>query len=408
MPFLLGLMVIFTGCSDLDNLDIEITPQPLAAPIVLKMEEDPRFPVVTASVNGKPGFRFVLDTGSTLTGLFMHEKAQSLGIKGVESVFAPNGSGEGEKPKTKKVKDVTIGFGELKFEGMTVLAFPASVSEGLALGRQYPIDGVIGYDLFSRYMVTFDAQAKTVTLSDPETYKPDDAFDVFSLSVNGATALSGGRTSFVDMPLAQEDDVFFDANLHLDTGSSFFLSLIPGSNPAIKAIKNGWISSSRGIQGKAKVAWRASTDAILLGQRLENIRTVYAPKGSSTKGRHGRIGHGFLKRFRYTVDYSGEKLIIEALEDSFKPYATGYTGISAYPHEQGMHVTSIKPNSPAEKAEVQAGVYTHVNGHNVAGFSKHEIDKLLNVEASAILEICSADLCYKLQAANVMNPPIIY
>ena len=403
----LGFLLLCVGCSDLDNLDIDVTPKPLTDPIVLHLEEDPRFPVVLASVNGEKGFRFVLDTGATLTGLFMHDKAHSLELDGTANVFGPGGSGDGDKPETKTIKGVDIGFGELKLQNMAVLAFPGSVSDKLALGKQYPIDGIIGYDLFSRYMVTFDTKARTVTLSEPGTYRPKKASEILPLTVNGATALSGGRTSFIDMMLAQEEGTPFNANLHLDTGSSFLISLIPGSHSTIKMPSHAWPGSSKGIQGKAKLVWRADTEALIVGERLRNIQTVLAPKGKSTKGNHGRIGHGLLKRFRYTVDYSGEQLILEPYADSFRPYPTGYTGISAYPHKLGMTVTSIKPLSPAEEGGMKPGIYTHVNGQAVIEYSKAKLDRLLGVEAGEVLNICRKDQCYRVQAADIKKPPLV-
>lgn len=413
------IVLSLSACSRLDNLDVVIEPEVLDTPIILTLEDDPRFPVVSVAINGEAGFRFVLDTGATVSVIFMHEKAQDLGLEGIGSVGI-GGSGDGENPKGQIVSDVDLSLGDLHFRDMSFLTLPASVSDNLHRGKEYPIDGVIGYDLFSRYSVTIDARADQVLILEARSYQVSDNAEILPLHTNGATAISGGRSAFVDARLAlgpsESQDRF---NLHLDTGSSLPLSLIPDSHRSIEKPANAWLMNTVGINGIAPVVRRPFGALLVSDRRLEGFSTAFAPRGRSTKGRHGRIGHGMLKRFVYTVDYVGERLILEPHDASYKAYPSGYLGFSyslemqddcggaAQTERVCLRVFNIREDGPAAEAALEEGVYSRLNGRHVADIDKTELDTFFRLDAGETVELCRRTECWTIHAADINTPPIL-
>ncbi len=141
------------------------TAQARVASIPLEIAGD-NYVLIKARVNNSEPLTFLLDSGAGSGLVLYNAAAETLKLK---SAGKGKGSGAGEATfETALVKDVSLSFSGATMEKQTFVVFPPN-SPPPAFGRA--VDGVIGYSLFSRYVVEIDYQSKMVNLYEPATYQ---------------------------------------------------------------------------------------------------------------------------------------------------------------------------------------------------------------------------------------------
>jgi membrane-associated protease RseP (regulator of RpoE activity) len=135
---------------------------------------------VMVKVNGEGPYRLIFDTGAPIT-LLDNKVAKAAGLlkDTPEPLFSIFGS-KGEV----KVKELQVG--EQKVPDMTAIVMDHPTVEAIskAFEKQLggPIDGIVGFPFFSRFKMTLDYQAKTVTLM-PNGFKPPDVMKAMMTAI---------------------------------------------------------------------------------------------------------------------------------------------------------------------------------------------------------------------------------
>ena len=132
--------------------------------------------VLSARLNGRGPFRFLLDTGSTHTAISA-ETAEAIGAPVVAKAAVGSAAGSRET-LVVHVKSLEVG-------SMTVSNLLASVIERAEIPGGGPIDGVIGHDALGSLRYTIDFRQRRVV------WAPSDATDARGSSVE--LQVSGGR-----------------------------------------------------------------------------------------------------------------------------------------------------------------------------------------------------------------------
>src|SRR5438128_9696833 len=141
-----------------------VTPAKVATiPIEIAGEN---YVLIKASVKGAGPLTFMLDSGGG-SGLVLYFKAaQALGRK-LQGKGKGGGAGEGTF-ETSSIKGASLSFPGLEMSNQTFVVFP---KERTPPAFDRVVDGVIGYSLFSRYVVEVDYQSGVVNLYEPKTYQ---------------------------------------------------------------------------------------------------------------------------------------------------------------------------------------------------------------------------------------------
>ncbi|HYL99572.1 MAG TPA: retropepsin-like aspartic protease, partial [Blastocatellia bacterium] len=163
-------------------------------------------------VNGSAPLTFMLDTGASIS--FLTERAaRALSLK-IETQSERNiGTGEG-RIDFGFAKGIMLQIGRVDLLAKQVAVIP---SEGLesALGRR--IDGILGCELFKRYVVEIDYQGRTVKLYEPSSQLYSGPGDAIPLRLRGNRPFISARAVFSGgSPI--------DALLVVDIGDSSALS----------------------------------------------------------------------------------------------------------------------------------------------------------------------------------------
>lgn len=133
-------------------------PTPLA---VLPIHYDGKIAAVDFAL-GEKTLRLALDTGGTYT-ILDTKAARTMGLKEAGDL-AVKGAGAGSLPG-KRLAPFTLIAGKAIFTPDDAVALDFS-----HVGSEIPIDGLVGYEFFSRYVVEVNNDRSTVTLYDPATY----------------------------------------------------------------------------------------------------------------------------------------------------------------------------------------------------------------------------------------------
>jgi len=300
--------------------------------------------LVQASVNGQPA-RLLVDTGGA--NLVTSAAAARLGL-----------SARGEIPVTGVGKhDTSAGFahGKTLQIGDVALADPVFLVAdlgALADVEGEDLDGLVGYELFSRVAVRVDYPRRRLTLTAPSAFAPP----------AGATAVPFDIANHVPVVRGSIDGIA--GRFWVDTGSRLSLSmmarftrdhdLIGTYHPRFETV-TGWgvggPSRSRPVRFH-EVAIGGATVREAVGDLLGTDTTG----ALSDPDAAGNLGGGILRRFVVTFDYAHRTMYLEPAAGGDARELYDRSGLFLIRADGGhaLRVAGVTPGSPAERAGVRA------------------------------------------------------
>jgi len=294
-------------------------------------------------VNGKGPFPFIFDSGghSILTPKTM----AALGLAGEGH---GTGGGAGEKTVEESfARGVTFQVGDLVFKNQTAFVVPFEAPHVEAFDQ----NGMLGFELFRRFVTVIDYGAKTLTFIDPAKFDP--------------------RGSGVAVPLVFYDHLpqvkgtfegipgLFD----IDTGSRVEVTVttptvaahhLRESHPKGAVAVDGW-----GVGGPT-TSYLTRIREMTLGP--VKIDDVVAGFGTQSKGSLadpnylGNVGSKLLKRFVVTFDYGHRIMYLKRLPEPIEDAATfDRSGAWINTADNGFEIVNVTPGGAAQAAGLKAG-----------------------------------------------------
>jgi membrane-associated protease RseP (regulator of RpoE activity) len=138
---------------------------------------------VMVKVNGEGPYRLIFDTGAPIT-LLDNKIAKAAGL--LKDVPEPLFTFFGSKGEVK-VKELQVGGQKVPDMTAIVMDHPTveAISKAFEKKLGGPIDGIVGFPFFSRFKMTLDYQAKTMTLL-PNGFKPPDVMKAMMAAIMDA------------------------------------------------------------------------------------------------------------------------------------------------------------------------------------------------------------------------------
>jgi hypothetical protein len=325
--------------------------------------------ILPVRVNNSAPMRFLFDTAAGISVLTAHTAAK-LKLKKADDVDVKGAGGSVQGFLAKGVS--------LSVAGVTVRNLPMAV-----LPVDFPcelsdIAGIIGYEFIKEFVVEIDYEAKTLSFSDPQTYRYTGNGELLPIELTGHTPRIRARIDLAGAPPQ-------DGRFEIDTGSDGALTV---NSPFIKRhsllrlLVAKVDSVHRGAGGESK-----GVDARI--RKFEIGRYVIAEPlvtfSEDTEGSHavtdndGPIGNEILRRFRIVLDYSRRWAMFEPNAHLSDPIDAGMSGIEFDPDDCGLSkIVRVEENSAADKAGIKAGdVIVAIDGRPHAEFTSMQIEKLL-------------------------------
>jgi predicted aspartyl protease len=305
---------------------------------------------VPVRVNGSRSLQFVIDTGAYYSAL-SDRTARELGLQPTSGEQAGLGSGEGGV-KFWRAKNVSFVLGANEVRSDEVIVLSLNDVERVS-GRA--IDGILGADLFRRYVVDIDYAARRIWLFDPQTFANDRPGKTVALTLSGVPLVKGSIT----LPGRQPVDGLF----LIDTGSHGALGLnrpFVEKNSLLGGLKT--VSSSDVSVGGEWPKSVGRVQSLELGSfTIEQPVTDFSQAGSGQRSNamfSGVIGGAVLRRFEVTLDYSRDQMILEPNADLTKPFVDDASGLILSGEGADFHAITVRRvlvNSPAAETGLREG-----------------------------------------------------
>ena len=286
---LLALIVVTPGCS----LDTDSTPLRMTIPAEFNAMPMPvigRVPFVEVSINGEGPYWFLIDTGSFAT-IIDERVARELDLPSVLRYGRISGSTGMHTGMIPEVDVRSLQLGRVRYEIMDALAMDLS---GLARSVRHPVDGVLGYPMFTGAVWTLDYPGRQLIIGERSTGIHAEA--VFPIT-HAATLPT--------VPAALDD---YPLQILIDTGSGFGLELGPEALAQASDIEHSPdVSLAWGISGPGVVRFGRLPDLFRLGPYAIPRPWVGIDVEENV------IGGAFLAHFVVTIDRDGQRMALQRM-----------------------------------------------------------------------------------------------
>lgn len=338
----------------------------------LLTEYDGEKPYVYATINGVGGFKFLVDTGASITILQDTAKVKALGLeRGYDLAIGGWGDEEDSPAYQSQLKQFKLK--DVYFEEVNIAYLPVTQSKYYLRPDEAVFDGIIGHDLMKHFSWTFDKRANQITIhseSQKVIAKTSLPIDVFfgKLYINSSIDLG--------------KDQVFEHELIIDTGSRHYLKLnemylsdheymLP--SPSITA-------ADFGVSGRA-IHQRITVPQLGLGElKFDHVKANIIK--SDDDDNFWVIGSALMNQFITVIDYPTETLhIIEYPESTFKS-KYNLLGLELRKILSGEFVVRyVFPDIVSNSSDIKEGdLITSINGIKSQDIS---LEDWLKITASA-------------------------
>jgi len=334
---------------------------------------------IPVSVNGSAQpLTFVLDTGMPAPGILLNEneRTTALNLKfNGEANVAGGGSTKAMSARLAEHQRVEIGGIEIADVPVTMMP-PGGFKE---------TDGVIGFELFSRYAVCVDVDSKELLLFDKSTYQPPTGATVIPIR------LVHDRMPFIDARVTVEGGAPVPVDVALDLGSVHALWLNQ-RQPEKLAPPKGAIRTTlgRGVAGKIMGSAGRVKRIEMGGVAFDNLLAIFPDAAYQKPGgfdfQDGFIGADLLTRFVVTFDYPSKRLVLVPGKRFGEPFEWDMTGmVFENANTDRRVVDTVLPGSPAEAAGIQKGdVLVGVNDKPLSAYDPQELFTMFRREGAEV------------------------
>jgi hypothetical protein len=277
------------------------------------------------------------------------------------------------------------------------LELPGVIGRGhamLVLGEDYlelrnylgtDVHGILGYEIFSRFIVHIDYHKKILTLMSPERFKPGKRYHAIPITIEDTKP-------YIIAPVVLANDTVINAKLLVDSGASHGLLLEPTSHKNIKVPENT-VSSiiGRGLGGEITGKIGRIKSIELGPHKLNNAIANFPDPNSyfdSLKTgytfRNGSVGGDILSRFTVVFDFPKSVIYLRKNPSFKKKFHYNLSGVTIKAKGSRLDVfeiTQVRARSVADKAGLEDGdIILSINGMPASTMELNVINGYFNLK----------------------------
>ena len=337
--------------------------------------------VVPVVLNGALPLKFILDTGVRTSILTQKTFSDILNLQYTRK-YSISGPGGDKLVDAYVTNNVSIDLPGVSGKGHAMLV----LAEDYLELRNYlgtDVHGILGYELFSRFIVEIDYQKKLLTLMTPERFRKRAKFQTIPMAIQDTKP-------YIIVPLVLQDGTSIDAKLLVDSGASHGLMLETSSDPRIK-VPELRVSSllGRGLGGEifGKVG-RIKT--LKMGTNtLQNVIANFPDPNSYIDSlktgnifRNGAIGGEVLSRFTVVFNFPKERIFIRKNASFKNDFYYNLSGITIKAKGSALNifeVTEVREKSASQLGGIQPGdEILSVNGISAKNLDLNSVNGFFN------------------------------
>lgn len=297
--------------------------------------------IITAAIDNHPdSLHFILDTGSG--GISLDSATcNRLGIETVPSDRTIRG--------IAGIKKVAFANNHtLQLPGLSVPNLNFHINDYELLTGVYGlrIDGIIGFSLFSRYIVALNYDTHTISVYSQGSFAYPDKGFVLKPTIAG-----------LPIQVAQiADNTTHRTRFYLDTGAGLnllFSSAFVKDSSLIPAARKRYATIAEGLGGKREMEMTVLKKFKLGPFQFRNV-PVYVFDDvynvTSYPQLSGLIGNDVLRRFNAILNYAKSEIHLQPNTHLHDAFDYSYTGLGIFQQNNLILISDVIPGSPAEKA----------------------------------------------------------
>jgi predicted aspartyl protease len=316
---------------------------------------------------------FILDTGAGATFLDLHT-AERFGIK-LGSTFVGRGAGAGT------IAGAQLDGASVRLAGSSLVQ---RVPSALDLSRLPPreghrMDGILGYDFISRFVVAIDYVKQELRLYDAREFKYEGPGSSIPVTFSG-------NHPHVDAEVHLTDGATLKGRMVVDVGAAGSLSLtktFADENHLRGRVGPTIHRRSGGGVGGAVMADIGRIESLKLGD-IDVARPVTSLAGDSAGVMSGNgewvgnIGGEILRRFTVYLDYPHKRMILEPHDGTKETFEADMSGLGLIMNDSLTTATVdyVAPGMAAEHAGLMVGdTLVSIDGMPANGAAIREMRK---------------------------------
>ncbi|HNP94739.1 MAG TPA: aspartyl protease family protein [Cyclobacteriaceae bacterium] len=338
--------------------------------------------VVPVVLNNQIPLKFILDTGVRTTVLTQKTYSDILGLDYSKEIVV-SGPGNEKLVHAFVTDNVTFDLPGVHGKGHSMLVLEKDYLElRNYLGAE--VHGILGYELFSRFIVQMDYERKRIILYLPNRFRKRGRYQTLPISVEDTKP-------FVTVTTRMNPETSLNAKLLMDTGASHGLILDPESEKRISVPEKNLNSIiGRGLGGEitGKIG---RIDALEMGKyKIENIIANFPDPNSymdtlltkSNIYRNGAIGGEILSRFSVIFNFPKEEVYLKKNSSYRKHFNYDMSGITVKAigaRLRTYEITNLRHDSPADLAGLKEGdQIIAINGSMVFNMDLNHVNGFFN------------------------------
>ncbi len=344
--------------------------------------------VVKLKVNESTPLNIILDSGISNTIITELEPTDkiSLNFSDVKNLM---GLGGGDHLEAYKSNYNVLKVGKLKLESKTVFVLREDIFN-LSKHTGTKINGLIGVDFFSDYIVEVNYTNKRVNFYENESLTVPKGYETIQLNTEY-------NKIFVNLMVTDSDSTKRKVKMLLDTGAELNAWFQTHKSESVHIPKiNVRCTIGEGFNGEIK-GLVGRMQQICFGSFCLTHPIVSFPDSASiaaiveNSDRDGTIGSQLLSRFNYFIDYNKKQFHFkpnENFKDKYKYNIAGIEVTQIIPAVPQSEIWKVWENSPAAAAGLKVGdQIVEIDGQKAYQFTVNELKMFFETPSKRLLEV---------------------
>ena len=337
--------------------------------------------VIPVVLNGALPLKFILDTG-VRTAILTEKTFSDILNLSYSRKYTISGPGGEQLIDAYITNNVSLELPGVLGRGHALLVLGQDYLEL----RNYlgtDVHGILGYELFSRFIVQVDYEKKILTLMVPSKFKPRRRYQAIPIKIEDTKP-------YLTTSVVLSDGTQLSAKLLVDSGASHGLMLDPGSDVRITVPANT-ISSviGRGLGGEITGKVGRVRSLKLGAYEVKDVIASFPDPNSyfdslklgATK-RNGAIGGEVLSRFTVIFNFPDEEIYLKKNPQFKKKFHYNLSGMMVKAKGSRLNVfevIDVRKESVADVAGVLNGdLVMSINGINTRSLDLNTINGFFN------------------------------
>lgn len=337
--------------------------------------------VVPVVLNGALPLKFILDTGVRTAILTQKTFTDILNLS-YSRKYTISGPGGVQIIEAYITNNVSLELPGVLGRGHALLV----LGEDYLELRNYlgtDVHGILGYELFSRFIIQVDYEKKLLTLMELKRFKKRRKYQSIPIKIEDTKP-------YITTSVVLADGTQLTVKLLVDSGASHGLMLEPTSDSRI-IVPDKMVSSiiGRGLGGEITGKVGRIQSLKLGAYEIENVIANFPDPNSyfdslklGATQRNGAIGGDVLSRFTVIFNFPKEEMYLKknaSFKNKFHYNLSGLTVKAKGSRLNVFEIIEVRKQSVADIAGVLAGdLIVNINGTNTSSLDLNTINGFFN------------------------------